>query len=37
MDCSTCNLVINNDNYIIFACGIKYHYKCYKYLIIINH
>ena len=28
MDCSTCNLEINNENYIICSCGNKYHYKC---------
>ena len=28
MDCSTCNLEINNENYIICSCGYKYHYKC---------
>ena len=24
MDCSTCNLEINNENYIICSCGNKY-------------
>ena len=28
MDCSTCNLEINNENYIICSCGNKYYYKC---------
>ena len=28
MDCITCNLEINNDNYILCSCGNKYHYKC---------
>ena len=28
MDCSTCNLEINNEKYIICSCGNKYHYKC---------
>ena len=30
MNCITCNLGINNENYIIHSsCGNKYHYKCY--------
>ena len=43
MDCITCNLEINNDNYILSSCGNKYHYKClYKAKImkkigLINH
>ena len=28
MDCSTCNLGINNENFIICSCGNKYHYTC---------
>ena len=28
MDCITCTLEINNENYIICLCGNKYHYKC---------
>ena len=28
MDCITCNLEINNENYISCSCGNKYHYKC---------
>ena len=28
MDCITCNLEINNENYISCLCGNKYHYKC---------
>ena len=28
MDCITCNLEINNENYILCSCGNKYHYKC---------
>ena len=27
MDCYTCNLIINKDNYIICSCGNSYHYK----------
>ena len=43
MDCITCNLDINNENYILCSCGNKYHYKClYKAQImktigLINH
>ena len=28
MDCITCNLEINNENYILCSCGNKYHFKC---------
>ena len=28
MDCSTCHLGINNENYIICSCDNKYNYKC---------
>ena len=28
MECSTCNLEINNENNILCLCGYKYHYKC---------
>ena len=35
MDCITCNLEINNENYILCSCGNKYHFKClYKSKII---
>ena len=43
MDCITCNLEINNENYILCSCGNKYHYKCYikqklcKQIGLINH